>query len=308
MTSQRQLGSSNPAVLVQEFLKGKEYVVDHVSLDGVHKTMMLWVYDKRPTNGSQFVYYGMKPVEDPALSNILIAYIRKVLDALKIKHGPTHGEVMMTADGPCLVEMNCRCAGIDGGLAPVQMILSGYSQVECALDSYLDKAAFGKVPNAPTVPYTNGAGQIVFLVSKNSGVIAAAPGYEKIKSMKSLVRLMPEPYKVGDMLVHSVDLFSAAGIAILASKDRKLVEADIAQCRAMEDDGTLFKLEAEIGSRDVGRARSESFDVQIDTMRSSAKPKEHTETSDQAKDKQRVMFFAVGVLVGFALARASKSK
>ena len=39
---------------------------------------------------------------------MLIPYVQGVLDALQIKNGPTHGEVMMTADGPCLVEMNCR--------------------------------------------------------------------------------------------------------------------------------------------------------------------------------------------------------
>jgi hypothetical protein len=32
--------------------QGKEYVVDHSSRDGVHKTMMVWVYDKRPANGA----------------------------------------------------------------------------------------------------------------------------------------------------------------------------------------------------------------------------------------------------------------
>ncbi len=40
-------GGYNEQVLCQEFLKGKEYVVDHVSRNGVHKTMMVWVYDKR---------------------------------------------------------------------------------------------------------------------------------------------------------------------------------------------------------------------------------------------------------------------
>jgi hypothetical protein len=252
MTSQRQLGSASPAVLVQEFLKGSEYIVDHVSLDGIHKTMMIWAYDKRPANGSDFVCYGAKPVDDPYLSQILITYTRKVLDALKIKHGPTHGEVIMTDDGPCLVEMNCRCCGIDGAAALVQNVMLGYSQVECALDSYLDRVAFDKVPDAPVVPYTGGAGQIVHLVSMSAGVITATPGYEKIKSMKSLIRLMPEPYKTGDTLCHSVDLFSLAGLAILASKDKRQIEADVAQCRAMEQEGTLFKLEtAAISEEDV---------------------------------------------------------
>merc|ERR1719330_662609 len=215
--------------------------------------------------------------------------------------------------------MNCRCAGIDGGLAPVQKILSGYSQVECALDPFLDKAAFHKVPDAPTVPYKKGAGQVVFLVSMNAGIIAATPGYEKIKQMKSLVRLMPEPYQVGDELRHSVDLFSSAGCVILASKDKAQVEADIAAIRAMEKDGSLFKLEVELGSRDIGRTRAESFDVKMEgackkgrTSRGRSESLRARAESSEPKSEQKkdTWLFPRGVLVGaflgFALARANK--
>ncbi len=44
-------GGYNTQVLCQEFLRGKEYVVDHVSRDGVHKTMAVWMYDKRRGTG-----------------------------------------------------------------------------------------------------------------------------------------------------------------------------------------------------------------------------------------------------------------
>lgn len=47
MNSQMVNGGGCPAVLCQEFLQGKEYVIDHVSRNGVHKTTMVWVYDKR---------------------------------------------------------------------------------------------------------------------------------------------------------------------------------------------------------------------------------------------------------------------
>merc|ERR1712203_567811 len=101
MTSQRKVGSQNASVLCQEFLKGKEYVIDHVSRNGVHKTMMIWVYDKRPTNGAAFVYYGMLPVDvNSPEGKLLVPYVRGVLDAFKLDNGPSHGEVMMTADGP----------------------------------------------------------------------------------------------------------------------------------------------------------------------------------------------------------------
>jgi predicted ATP-grasp superfamily ATP-dependent carboligase len=112
MNSQMVNGGDCPAVLCQEFLKGDEYVVDHVSRDGVHKTVMIWVYDKRKANGGDFVYFGMKPV-DPSteVSKILINYTRRTLDVLGIKNGPSHSEIMMTSEGPCLVEVNCRAHG-----------------------------------------------------------------------------------------------------------------------------------------------------------------------------------------------------
>ena len=73
-------------VLCQEYLKGREYVVDHVSLNGEHKTMMTWLYDKRAVNGGSFVYFGEIPVEaDSPEAQQLIPYARQVLDALGVK-------------------------------------------------------------------------------------------------------------------------------------------------------------------------------------------------------------------------------
>jgi hypothetical protein len=41
----------------------------------------------------------------------LARYTRGVLDALGIHHGPAHAEIMMTADGPALVEIGARMNG-----------------------------------------------------------------------------------------------------------------------------------------------------------------------------------------------------
>merc|ERR1712048_266126 len=120
---------SDGVKLCKDFLRGTEYVVDHVSRNGVHKTVMVWRYDKRPTNGAAFVYWGMIPVDSQSEeAKILIQYTRRVLDALGLKNGPTHGEVMMTPDGPCLVEMNCRSHGWDGAWVPLAEMLCGYAQ------------------------------------------------------------------------------------------------------------------------------------------------------------------------------------
>lgn len=243
MASQQRVGSQGAAVLVQEFLRGKEYVIDHVSCDGVHKTMMVWVYDKRPTNGAQFVYYGVVPVEaDSPIARILIEYTRGVLDALKIRNGATHGEVMMTEDGPCLVEMNCRCAGCDGALTPVQEALVGYSQVGVTLDAFLDQESFASIPSVPRSFMA--AGQMVFLVSVGSGKVLSTPGYDKIQALPSFSRLFPS-YGIGDDLVPSTDLFTIAGLAILVHADTSQLERDIELIRDLERDEGLFDMEKE---------------------------------------------------------------
>ena len=87
-------------VLCQEYLKGKEYVVDQVSRDGIHKTVMCWLYDKRPVNGADFVYFGDIPIDPKSLGCAeMIPYARAVLDALGVENGPSHGEIIMTLDG-----------------------------------------------------------------------------------------------------------------------------------------------------------------------------------------------------------------
>jgi len=244
MRSQKKAGAQDGAVICQEFLAGQEYVVDHVSRNGEHKTVMVWVYDKRPTNGGEFVYYNMLPVEssDP-IAQKLIAYTRGVLDALAIKHGPTHGEVMMTSDGtPCLVEMNCRAHGWDGAWVPLERALIGYSQVEAACDSYFDGEAFDALPDM--YPGFMAGGQMVELVSNFTGRIVSCPGYEVIRQLPSFNFMeVGSHIAVGQDLELTIDLFTCAGAVILCHESKEQVKADEATIRQMEIDGSLFELD-----------------------------------------------------------------
>uniref|UniRef100_A0A7S4SP54 ATP-grasp domain-containing protein n=1 Tax=Alexandrium monilatum TaxID=311494 RepID=A0A7S4SP54_9DINO len=170
-------GLQNKEVLCQEFLRGREYVVDHVSRDGEHKTMMVWVYDKRPANGAEFVEHGMLPVNPgSAVASKVIHYARAVLDALGIRNGPSHGEVIMTQTGPCLVEMNCRTHGGDGAWLPLARALTGgYTQVDATMDAFLDEEAFQQLPEVPPNPL-RASGLNVELVSFKEGLVKATPG------------------------------------------------------------------------------------------------------------------------------------
>jgi len=213
-----------------------------VSVDGVHKTVMIWVYDKRAVNGAAFVYHGMIPVpSDSEEARVLIPYVRGVLDALQIRNGPTHGEVMMTADGPCLVEMNCRAHGGDGTWSPLAKALTGsYSQVDVTVDSFLDQERFDQIPDRH--PAFKAAGQEVMLVSFVDGKVKSCPGYEIIKALSSYVWL-EEAVTIGSTIERTTDLFTNVGSTILMNSDAEILARDIETIRRMELDGKMFELE-----------------------------------------------------------------
>ena len=104
-------GEPNSEVLIQSYLDGVEYVVDGVSWDGRRYTCGVWEYRKRQV-GVHNIYDRdvLLPADDPRVPE-LVGYVDSALRALDIRYGPTHAEVIITADGPALVEVGARLAG-----------------------------------------------------------------------------------------------------------------------------------------------------------------------------------------------------
>ena len=245
-------------VLCQEYLKGAEYVVDHVSRDGVHKTAMIWVYEKHAVNGGDFVYFGDIPVDSESPeAKLLIPYVRGVLDSLGIKNGPSHGEVILTDDGPCLVEMNCRALGGDGLFQPLCSALTGgYNQVGATVDAYLDREQFDLLPDKPPSPFL-AAGQCVDLVSFASGTVKAAPGYDIIKLLPSYVHLETH-IKPGSKVVKTVDLATDIGSVVMMHPDKEVLHRDIALIRQIEKNSVMFEFYPEEGKDSLRHRRFRS--------------------------------------------------
>merc|ERR1719201_537773 len=120
-------------------------------MNGEHKIVAVWRYDKRTYNGVPVVYYGMRfcePLDDPALME-MIGYVKGVLDALGIRWGAMHSEVKLEERGPVLVEVNCRLHGGEGIWLPVSQACVGYTQVSAMADAYFDARSFESLPTRP---------------------------------------------------------------------------------------------------------------------------------------------------------------
>ncbi len=243
MNSQLVNGGDCGQVLCQEFLRGKEYVVDHVSLNGVHKTMMVWVYDKRERNGSAFVYFGCVPVEaDSPEAKLIIPYIRKTLDVLGVKNGPSHGEVIITDTGPCLVEMNCRANGGDGAWQPLARGLTpgDYSQVEVTADAYLNPEKFETYPDIPG--RLIGDGVEILLVNYTNGVVKRTPGFDVLKKLPSCIHF-ESGVKIGSTVEPTIDLITSVGSVIVYHENPSIVKEDIRFIRYLENMDGMFVFE-----------------------------------------------------------------
>jgi len=234
------------------------------------------------------------------------------MGALKLNNGPTHGEVMMTSDGPCLVEMNCRSHGWDGAWVPLaKMLTGGYAQPGLAIASHVDADAFAKAPDCYPTPF-KAAGQTVMLVSFHAGTVRSTPGYDRMRKMSSFIALQTG-VGIGSKVELTVDLFSAVGVLVLANQDPKKMEADLAEVRKMEKDG-LFTFDEEVDpaqaelSADLimpGRRRTETLESVFSNDNASFR-------RSVAKKQQQQQFlltaaaFAAGTLVGLLASKKMK--
>jgi hypothetical protein len=207
---------------------------------------------------------------DTPEARVLIPYVRRVLDAMGIRHGPSHGEVMVSPEGePCLVEMNCRAHGGSGSWRPLcNALTGGYSQVEATIYAYLEPENFANLPDRPGRYLASG--QEVILVSYKSGKVRATPGFDLIRSLPSFVSLESSVHP-GSMISPSIDLETACGSVILIHPNPIVLQRDIDLVRSLESSHCLFELEEDIAIKEHVPTWNETIHFGLDGVTSAAR-------------------------------------
>ena len=220
-------------VVVQEVLRGTEYVVDTVSWAERRCVTDIWRYDKRTVNGVAFIYHAAEllPYEGD-VQRQLVNYTYGVLDALGHRFGPAHTEVIMTGTGPVLVETASRP---HGGHAPaICRACIGFGQIDRMVDACVDPALFERHAGQPFSLQRQMT--IVFLISTQEGRLRGLPRLPEICALPSFhdlsLRVRPS-----EPLRRTVDLFSGPGVVVLMHEDKTVIDADVERIRAIERDG-----------------------------------------------------------------------
>lgn len=162
--------------------------------------------------------------------------------------------------------MNVRAHGGDGNWRSLCRALNGgYSQVECAVDSYLDSRQFMITPDRMPSPF-KAAGQEVILVSFSRGTVKATPGFDKIRQLASFVYL-ETGVKPGSVVDYTIDLFTGIGSVILIDDDKEQLEKDVEEIRRMERENELFEYASPIALfKSTGHHRSQSKVITSDRL------------------------------------------
>lgn len=230
-------GVRNASALVQEYLDGQEWVVDTVSCAGECMAVNVTRYKKIRSRDDKLVYRHsafLPPDQDQHAE--LIDYAKRVAAALHIEYGAAHIEIIASSRGPVLVEVNTRMHG--GDAVVVLRDYARFTQLELAVDSFIDPAAFRR-KSAEDVPYR---AYVVahFLISELAGKVKRVIDRQALAQLRSFAgEHLPA---IGDSIRVTDSLTSAPGLIWLANPSQALLEADQARLVESEARGELYSV------------------------------------------------------------------
>lgn len=194
--------SRNGNVVVEEYMSGPEVSVETLAING--KVHVIQITDKITTGPPHFVEMGhTQPTRLDCVDEI-----RKVAiaanKAIGIENGPSHTEIIVTNEGPKIVEIGARLGGdcITTHLVPLS---TGVNMVEACI-----RIALGEKPDV-TQKICHGSAIRYF--RQHSGTVKKIDGVENAGKMPG-VKQVSIVHGVGETLTDVVDSGSRMGFVI----------------------------------------------------------------------------------------------
>jgi biotin carboxylase len=183
-----------PTVLLEEYLAGPLVSAECLRHQGT--TLLLGISDRvltAPPNFAEMCWAFPLDLQRPTTEQIARTCDR-VLDAVGLDEGPAHVEMVLTSDGPRVVEVNPRMAG--RGLSYIVSELASHDVYELTL-----RGAVGQAPTSAGARRRSGAGA-EYVVSGPAGHVVDPQAIKTVRAMPGVesVRLVPggTPVPTGD--------------------------------------------------------------------------------------------------------------
>lgn len=223
-------GQAVDTYLVQEYLKGTEYIVDTFSVEGQHQLSGTLRTCRSLYESNPICLYSEYVSPDETNSKLCVEYTKNVLTALGLKNGFAHTEVMLTDRGPILIEVNPRISGAHGYVNKLFQACGAPAQVDLLIQS---------CRNQTMPPVKKGSyGRRVCLQNYvkrhikdlNLSLLKKLPSFVEANMMKA----------PGSLLTKPKSLIDTVAFVLLAHPDHAQVEKDHAQLLDWEKGLQLF--------------------------------------------------------------------
>ena len=167
-------------VVVEEYMNGPEVSVETLTINGV--CHVIQITDKLTTGAPHCVEMGhSQPTKHSDEIASRIAEIAKEANkAIGIKNGPSHTEIIVTSQGPKVVELGARLGGdnITTHLVPLS---TGVNMVECCI-----KIALGEMPD---IKHKWSRGSAIRYFEQHAGIIESIQGIDKAKRIPGIQQI-----------------------------------------------------------------------------------------------------------------------
>jgi len=214
--------NTHSSVLIQEYLKGEEFIVDVVSYQGQHYISVLCTYKKDYIDNLPIYNYVENVSFTSSHAKEMIDYIISVLDSVGWVNGMTHNELMYTENGPRLIEVNCRQSGAHNCVNKIASFSHGRDQFDILLDSICNPDDLEKYN---CLPHEKNHCRVIFLNNFTPNRIYKRFNVEKIEHLPSY-KEHDFFIKPGSELPVASSLAEVVGNLLLLNEDKQQLEKD----------------------------------------------------------------------------------
>lgn len=220
-----EFGLRNDAVLVQEYAEGPEFLIDSYSVDGRHGLVDVCRYTK-VQRGDRIGVYDLVDFIEPDHPDVMATwpYARRVLDAVGIRNGCCHTEVILTSAGPRLLEVGSRPAG--GGHQMISKLATGSNHIMRTV-AHRAHGRFDESYRLESYVCS------VVITAPREGVWRNAEIFDGVETLPTFWR-KHFYHSTGDAVPAPAGLSSMLGWVVLATPDKEAMTADYLRIKELE--------------------------------------------------------------------------
>ena len=238
-TEVNHLGMVNGGILIQEFAPGNEFLIDSYSVDGKHGLVDVCRYTK-VRKGDRIGIYDRVDflAPDDEQTQIVWEYTVTVLDALGFRNGCGHAEVMLTPDGPRLIEIAERPAG--GGHQLISKMATGSNHILRTVRHWVH----GEFkPSYELLQHLCG----VFISAPDNGIWRNAEIFDEVDQLPTYAT-KNFPKGTGDWVESTTDLTNFLAWVILTGPTEEAIDADYRRLKELESQIVIEPAERPAGA------------------------------------------------------------